>query len=221
MTSEKTQTTSSKPAENSTSALIVFGLDESGKPHASSFTEADAALAERAAGLMGMRCLKVATDEHRAEAARLPQGRVFASGRAFVPFVKAALYARLTAMQGHTAPEPAPVGATPDTPQAKGSPNPSLEGHPVAGSGITSKPPAELPHAGSTHRPTNWEQIRVGSVVLAPEHDEESWWPAIVMNMPSAERLILKWRDTFDEPAFARQRSQIGLLNPASLAAQA
>jgi hypothetical protein len=72
-------------------ALIVFGRDNGGKPHASRFDASEAELAEKAAGLMGMQVLRPETGEQRALAAKLPKGRVFASGRAFVPFVKAAV----------------------------------------------------------------------------------------------------------------------------------
>jgi hypothetical protein len=44
---------------------------------------------------MTLRMLRVRTDEHRALATQLPHGRVSASGRAFVPFVKAALFPQL------------------------------------------------------------------------------------------------------------------------------
>ncbi|KQP80732.1 hypothetical protein ASF60_22495 [Methylobacterium sp. Leaf113] len=64
-------------------ALIVFGRDKDGKPHASAFTEADATLATKAADLMGMRTVTVNTEEHRLIASQLPLGRVFASGKGF------------------------------------------------------------------------------------------------------------------------------------------
>ena len=76
-------------------ALVVFGRDEAGKAHAAYFDQSEAALAEKAADFMSLRVLRVRTDEHRALAAQLPHGRVFASGRAFVPFVKAALFLQL------------------------------------------------------------------------------------------------------------------------------
>src|SRR3954471_13293333 len=78
-------------------AVVVFGRDEAGKPHAAWFDQGEASLAEKAADLMGLRLLRVHTDEHRALAAQLPHGRVFASGRAFVPFVKASLFRALQA----------------------------------------------------------------------------------------------------------------------------
>src|SRR3954452_21782059 len=78
-------------------ALVVFGRDNGGKPHASRFDASEAELAEKAAGLMGMQVMRPENAEHRELAAKLPRGRVFASGRAFVPFVKAAIYAPLAA----------------------------------------------------------------------------------------------------------------------------
>jgi hypothetical protein len=76
---------------------VVFGCDATGKPHASSFSQSEADLAEEAAKLMGLRLLPVRTDTERALATKVPRGRVFVSGRAFVPFIKAALLTELQA----------------------------------------------------------------------------------------------------------------------------
>lgn len=76
-------------------ALIVFGKDEADRPHASVFGEADAGPARKAAALMGMHAVPVEADAVKALAARLPEGRVFASGKAFVPFVKTSLFDEL------------------------------------------------------------------------------------------------------------------------------
>ena len=103
-----------QPAEAAvTPAIIVFGLDESQRPHASWFSQEDAVLAEKAAGLMGMQVLRVTTDEHRALAAELATGRVFASGKGFVPFVAKGTYERLRAFEGAFTPEPTPAPAEP------------------------------------------------------------------------------------------------------------
>jgi hypothetical protein len=92
-----------------TPALVVFGLDDTKRPHASAFVARQAELAEKAAGLMGMATLRPATDEQKALAAKLPRGRVFASGRAFVPFVRAGLYESIVAAIGGV-PQTAPFG---------------------------------------------------------------------------------------------------------------
>ena len=92
--------------------LVVFGLDEGGKAHASWFGAADAELAIKAAGVMRYGVLPITTDEHRAAASGLAAGRVFASGRAFTPFAKMAAYEALKAFgeayQPPVPPEPQP-----------------------------------------------------------------------------------------------------------------
>ena len=55
-------------------AVIVFGYNEHQVPHASWLPATDAALATRAALLLGLRVLKIETDAHRALAARIMQG---------------------------------------------------------------------------------------------------------------------------------------------------
>ena len=92
-------TEAAKPGTDAaTLAIVVFGRDDAGKPRAAAFDHSDAQLAEKAAGLMGMRVLRLEADKARELAGRLPRGRVFASGRAFVPFVKAGLYDALAAL---------------------------------------------------------------------------------------------------------------------------
>ncbi len=84
-------------------------MDDSGKPHASRFSDADAQLAEKAAGLMGMHVFRPATEEHRELAAKLPRGRVFGSGKAFVPFVKAGIFTALAGAAGVSATRSSPT----------------------------------------------------------------------------------------------------------------
>src|SRR4051812_40519475 len=145
-----------KPKGNpATPAIIIFGRDEAGKGHAAWFDQSEAALAEKAADFMNMRVLRVRTDEHRALAAQLPHGRVFASGRAFVPFVKASLFMALqTAAQGAADANLIKLAVnTDDSSEAK---LPTAEPKPTAG-----------PSNGKA--PCGWADIGVGNVVLALE----------------------------------------------------
>ena len=87
-------------------SLIIYGQDEAGKAHASAFAAEDAELAVKAAGLMRMVALPVATDECRALALGLPKGRIFSSGRGFVPFCKLVTYEALRALGGEVPPAP-------------------------------------------------------------------------------------------------------------------
>ena len=91
------------PLQPQIPVLIVFGRDEGGKPRAAWFGASDVAAAKQAAILMKMRVLPVVDDAHRAFAGELAAGRVFASGRAFTPYVRKELYARLVEIAGGTA----------------------------------------------------------------------------------------------------------------------
>jgi hypothetical protein len=68
--------------------------------------KATPSLAAKAAELMGIQTLRVESDEHRALAAKIPRGKIFASGRAFVPLIRAALYDQLVAAAGRTPTQP-------------------------------------------------------------------------------------------------------------------
>src|ERR671913_1208114 len=93
------------------SIFVVLGRDAQGKPHASRFADADMDLAAKAADLMGYRAVRVEEPSLRALAANLPLGKVFASGKAFVPFTKAETFDRLATLvedgSGPAADEPA------------------------------------------------------------------------------------------------------------------
>src|SRR5947208_12103317 len=69
--------------------LVVLGIDIDSKPHASRFAERDAPFVQRAAELMGFHVVRVPPNnaELHSVAAGLPLGKIFATGRAFVPFV--------------------------------------------------------------------------------------------------------------------------------------
>lgn len=191
-----------KPEANPAApVLVVFGRDEAGKAHAAFFDQSEAALAEKAADLMNQRVLRVRTDEHRALAAQLPHGRVFASGRAFVPFVKASLFLALqTAAQ-------AAAGANGGRMSAD-----SGEAEPV----LTPEPPRS-PVSPKGKAPCGWADIAVGSLVLASEGPGEGWWESVVL-AEEAEVFTLKWRDYPDLPRFVRRRWQLALLHPAGRA---
>ena len=183
-------------------ALVVFGKDDAGKPHASAFIAGDAELAAKAATLMGMQLLQVVTDEQRALAAQLPVGRVFASGRAFVPFVRAGLYEALVAAS--------PV----DLAAAPGDPETACTGYPEAPAvaspaepGQPAPEPAKPPPPPPARPP-----ITVGSVVLAPEPHGNGWWEAVIVKQ-RGKRLNLRWRDWPDDPEFACRPEQLGLFN--------
>jgi hypothetical protein len=184
-------------------AIAVFGTDESGKPHASSFSEADAELAEKAARLMGMQVLRLATDEQRQLAAKLPAGRVFASGRAFVPFVQAGVYEALRAFAGPASHSPA------------GDPSSARKGKPEAAPAHSGASPTEAAGAGERDAPKQPPgAIDIGTVVLALTEPTMGWWEAVVIKA-KGDVLTLKWRDYPDEPQIVRRRHKVVRLEPA------
>lgn len=93
-----------------TPPIILFGRDERHRPHASRFDGDERGGVEEAARLMGLHVATADTDTLRALADRLPEGRLFPSGRGFVPFVKTDLYDRLLKAIG-TPDRPRPVAA--------------------------------------------------------------------------------------------------------------
>jgi hypothetical protein len=62
------------------SAIIVFGLDPTGKPKAATFPAQQVELATKAAGLMQLRLLKIDSPELTQFAAQLSVGKIYASG---------------------------------------------------------------------------------------------------------------------------------------------
>jgi hypothetical protein len=96
-------------------AVIVFGYNEHRIPQASWFSEAEAALATRAARLMGLRVLRIENEAHRELAARLRQGQVYAADRTFAPAVQREIFDALCELAGPVgAPSPVEITAGKD-----------------------------------------------------------------------------------------------------------
>ena len=193
------------------SPIIVFGRDDRGKPHASRFEATEAPLAERAAGLMGMRVLRIASEDAVALAATLPSGRIFASGRGFVPFVKAELFAKLAAAPGAFAP------ARPADDAAGTAANKPKDGRRAAsGANPAGMPPEAADGPGTP--PADWASIEVGSLVLAAEEGKPAiWYAATVVAERGDDLFELRWLDDGDGelPLIVRRREHLGLLPPA------
>jgi hypothetical protein len=188
-------------------ALVVFGRDATGKPHASSFTAAEADLATKAAELMGLRLLPVRTDTERALAAKVPRGRVFATGRAFVPFIKDTLLTELQAAALNTGVKPLKLLTGPAASGA-GEPIPSA---PVAAAKL-----AKGNGPAPVKQPCGWADIQVGSIVLgaAPPRRTE-WFECLVIAVEGEDLFTLRYCDWPKEPPFKRRRVEIGLMHPA------
>lgn len=188
--------------------LVVLGMDADNKPHASKFAAADRDIVLRAAGLMAFKVIELSADEVGQLKAAIPDGKVFATGKGFVPFVRQELYAQLVAKLG-TAAEVAVPTPTSDTGKA-----PAAKPKPAANA--AEKPRKAANKADGAALPQPWSDLAVGSTVLALDDEAESWFEAVVVTIADddANVLRLKWRDYPQERQFTMHRSRVGVIGP-------
>jgi hypothetical protein len=189
--------------------LIVFGRDGAGKPRASWFDAMSADLALKAADLMKMRVLRIKTDEERALALQLARGRVFATGKAFTPYTRASVFSKLLELARNATAPATMAAANPEKGQSKPSEVSAEQATQTAGTGPDAPPPKPTQPANA--RPKSWEEIGIGSLVLATIGREDGWWESEVLGI-NGETFTLKWRDWPREPAFVRRRGDLALL---------
>ena len=101
---------------NSQSAVpvVLFGVDDTGKPKAARFAKEQADLAIKAAAQLQLRSLAVTSPDVAEVAKRLPVGRIHGNGRNIVPNVSRDLYEQLLALAEPAASLPqasSPVGS--------------------------------------------------------------------------------------------------------------
>ena len=198
-------TPAESPLAKPTPALVVFGADKAGKPHAAWFPTPDVSLATKAAATMGFRALVLCDDAQRSVAAELPQDRVFSSGRAFVPFVAKEVYERVQALAGGSVRATnASIGIVAQSP---GKPGDGSDGC-FGGSG-----------QADPRYPRSWAAIAIGSLVLITEGEEDGWYEAVVVASKPGGEFTLQWRDWPDLPMLLRRRDEMALLHPNAAAA--
>jgi hypothetical protein len=183
------KTTQTRATIASPTPIVLFGIDSRGKPKAARFGKQHAGLALKAATQLQLKVLAGNDPKIADLAARLPVGRVHATGRTFVPFVRRDLYDQLLAAAGNGA-------AHADT-SSNGS---------TGGSGST-------PGGSAPHLPKDWQGIGLGDLVVAQENLEDGWYEAIVVHV-DGDMLTLRWRDHPRERRFARHRLRLALLHP-------
>jgi hypothetical protein len=188
-------------------AVVLFGRSETGKARASAFGHSEAELARKAAELMGLRLLPVRTEIERALAAQVPRGRVFATGRAFVPFIKDSLLTELQGAALNSGVKPLKLLTGP------GSTGP---GEPTSSTPANVMKPAKGTGTALTKQPCGWADVRVGSIVLgaAPPRRSE-WFECLVLAVGGEDVFVLRYCDWPKEPPFRRRRVEIGLMHPA------
>jgi hypothetical protein len=195
---QQTSVTKDRPA------LILFGKDEAGKPRAAWFDASVSDAALKAAEALKLEFLAVDSPATLTLAESLTQGKLLMTGKHVVPPIKAELFdklaARYTAAQA-AGDRPAEVGG-----QAEAES--STENGRASASEDTG---AVKPTAPAF--PANWDQVGIGSLVLATVGLEDGWWEAIVEAV-EGPLLTLRWRDFPREPAITRRLPQLALLHP-------
>jgi len=180
--------------------LVILGENATGGRYfASAFSETEAEAAELAAGQMGLHVLRVVGDELLAHAADLPRGKIFSSGKGFVPLASRERVAALMALAeaaGTLSKPPKPADAAGGADEGKAE----------------ALPPAP------TNTPASWDAITVGSAVLMREEGEqEGWYDAVVIEAASADpdaELSLRYIEFADYPTQTRRRGELALLPP-------
>jgi hypothetical protein len=179
----------STPGTSCPSPLVLFGIDNRGKPKGARFGKEHASLAMKAATQLQLKVLASNDPEVAEIAARLPVGRVHATGRTFVPFIHRDLYDKLIA------------AAANGNAHSTSSPNGS--------SGASGSSPG----GSAPHLPRDWQAIGVGDLVVANQDRDEGWYEAIVVEA-NGDMLTLRWRDYPRERRIVRHRVRVALLYP-------
>jgi hypothetical protein len=106
------------PAKPPGKTYVLFGADEYAKPRAARFSAEDPELLAKAAAAMCLRLVEVTEPDVAEIAAKLPAGRLHASGKGLVPYIKGALYNELlVATLANQLPRPNPDPAPQDLPR--------------------------------------------------------------------------------------------------------
>jgi hypothetical protein len=140
-----------KEANDAGPDLIVLGLDETRGARAGRFPTSQAKLVTKAAEAMNFTVGKAEGEALTEIAKKLPTGRLYANGRAFVPPVRKDYYVKILE-QLQLAGQAVPAAG-----------DRSTDGQPAPGLAIT------------------WDDIAVGHLVIAHEGAWEGWWEAIVV----------------------------------------
>jgi hypothetical protein len=125
--SQPTPTKKSTPAQPPTKSYILLGADEYAKPRAARFSGEDPALLAKAAEAMHLRLVEITEPDVAEIAALLPAGRLHASGKGLVPYIKGEVYTELMyAALPPKPPQPNPDPAPQDLPRSWDDLAPSL-----------------------------------------------------------------------------------------------
>ena len=115
-----TKPTSKAPNAAGSSPLIVLGYDDQQKPRGARFQDSNPKLVAGAAKAMGLNVYSATSDEVGALAKKLPVGRLYSTGKGFVPNIRQNLYSQIIVA----------LAAEPQAALAKNEPPPVQSGLP-------------------------------------------------------------------------------------------
>jgi hypothetical protein len=135
---------------------------------------------------------------------KLPVGRIYARGKAFIPNIKRDLYDKLVAALD-------PARDESDRSQVGGTAASSAAPNGGAAQSLTYTGAILPPLASGL--PQNWESIATGNMILVDAGPGEGWFEATVISRNDAI-LTLRYRDYPKVPKFERHVSTVALINP-------
>ena len=192
-----------KKAPATPDKFFVLGFDDKGKPRGARFAEYNERVLNFVSDLM-LTSVFPASAAFTEAAMKLPPGRVYASGKAFVPPVKRDLIEKLV----HILNVPGDESQSFKLAHQPGQ-TPASEGEPDAKVRTVSPITSGLPRT--------WDSVQAGHVVLVLESPADGWWEGTVQEREE-EILTLKYRDFPRQPKFQRHISQVALINPGPMA---
>jgi hypothetical protein len=195
---------SDKLTDTPNAQLFVYGLDEAGKPKGARFATTDSDKVLSITKAMNLQSSQDCSEQIAAVGVKLPVGRIYARGKAFIPNIKRDLYDKLLAAIGSSA-QPHDRAHVEGTAAASATPSGGAVHEPTETGAI-------LPPLASG-LPQNWESIAAGNMILIDSGPGEGWWEAIVINRDDAI-LTLRYRDYPKVPKFERHVSTVALINP-------
>jgi len=184
---------SNKKATRMADKFFVFGIDSAGKPRGARFADFnDRAL--KFALEIGMVGVHPASPTFTEQAMKLPPGRLYASGKAFIPNIRRDVVKELNAILSSAGETSQQHRSSPPTERANDS-------------------PSELPIASGL--PRSWDSIEVGQVVLAEEDGiNEGYWACLVVKR-EGDVLTLRLRDfPKQRQQYVRHVAQVALIYP-------